>query len=71
MGTLPVPLAVYDQTLRVLRQAVLAAKLGNERLVAIRELDRQARGTTERHAIDFDEHVARERRVADFGGRTV
>ncbi|HYO53390.1 DUF763 domain-containing protein [Archangium sp.] len=40
----PVRLDVYDETLRVLRSAVDAAKLGNdERLLAIRELDRQAR----------------------------
>ena len=40
----PVRLDVYDETLRVLRQAVDAARLGNdERLVALRELDRQAR----------------------------
>jgi hypothetical protein len=40
----PVRLEVYDSTLRVLRSAVDAAKLGNdERLSAIRELDRQAR----------------------------
>jgi len=40
----PVRLDVYDETLRVLRSAVDAARLGNdERLQAIRELDRQAR----------------------------
>ena len=40
----PVRLDVYDSTLRVLRLAVDAAKLGNdEKLSAIRELDRQAR----------------------------
>jgi uncharacterized protein len=40
----PVRLDVYDETLRVLRQAVDAARLGqDERLVALRELDRQAR----------------------------
>jgi hypothetical protein len=40
----PVRLDVYDSTLRVLRSAVDAAKLGNdEKLSAIRELDRQAR----------------------------
>jgi hypothetical protein len=40
----PVRLDVYDETLRVLRSAVDAAKLGNdERLRALRELDRQAR----------------------------
>ena len=71
----PVPLAVYDQTLRVLREAVDKAKLGNEeRLAAIRELDRQAR-VLEQSATeprDFDEHVARERQASpSFGGRTV
>ncbi|MET0404634.1 MAG: DUF763 domain-containing protein [Cystobacter sp.] len=40
----PVRLDVYDETLRVLREAVHAARLGNdERLRAMRELDRQAR----------------------------
>ena len=40
----PVRLDVYDSTLRVLRDAVDAAKLGqDEKLSAIRELDRQAR----------------------------
>jgi hypothetical protein len=40
----PVRLDVYDETLRVLREAVDAAKLGHdEKLVALRELDRQAR----------------------------
>ncbi len=40
----PVKLDVYDDTLRVLRGAVDAAKLGNEeKLSALRELDRQAR----------------------------
>ena len=40
----PVPLKVYDETLRVMREAVDAARLGNdERLAALRELDRQAR----------------------------
>jgi hypothetical protein len=40
----PVPLRVYDQTLRVLKDAVTRAKLGNdERLAALRRLDEQAR----------------------------
>jgi uncharacterized protein len=40
----PVRLDVYDETLRVLRAAVDAARLGNaEKLDALRELDRQAR----------------------------
>jgi uncharacterized protein len=40
----PVPLRVYDETLRVLRRAVDQAKLGQEeQLAAIRRLDAQAR----------------------------
>src|SRR5215471_3615467 len=40
----PVPIAVYDRTIGVLKAAVAAAKLGNdERLDAIRRLDDQAR----------------------------
>jgi hypothetical protein len=41
----PVPLRVYDHTLRVLKDAIGRAKLGNdERLDALRRLDAQARG---------------------------
>jgi hypothetical protein len=40
----PVPLNVYDQTLRVLRDAVSRAKLGqDERLAALRRLDARSR----------------------------
>jgi hypothetical protein len=40
----PVPLAVYDQTIRVLKQAVASARLGNDdKLAAIARLDVQAR----------------------------
>src|SRR6201992_331753 len=40
----PVPLRVYDETLRVMRQGGDAAGLGNdERLAAIRRLDSEAR----------------------------
>jgi hypothetical protein len=40
----PVPLKVYDETLRVMRQAVDAARLGNDaRLSALRRLDEQSR----------------------------
>ena len=40
----PVPLPVYDETIRVLRSALDRAKLGNDdRLAAIRRLDAQAR----------------------------
>jgi hypothetical protein len=69
-----VPLAVYDRTIRVLRDAVDRAKLGNEdRLTAVRELDRQARQLelTARKP-EFLELVERERACsADWGGRSV
>lgn len=70
----PVPLTVYDETLRVLKQAVSQARLGRmEKLDALRRLDgharrleRSARGPT------FERHVASERaRSRALGGRTV
>jgi hypothetical protein len=46
----PVPLWVYDETIRVLKTAVQNAKLGrDEELAALRRLDAQAR-LLERHA---------------------
>ncbi len=70
----PVPLKVYDETIRALKQAVDHAKLGNdEKLAAIRRLDSQAR-RLERVARgpSFDEFIAQERAQAPlFGGRTV
>jgi hypothetical protein len=70
----PVPLKVYDETIRVLKNAVENAKLGNdERLAAIKRLDQQARkleglvgGPT------FEQFVATERAQShEYGGRTV
>lgn len=70
----PVPLKVYDETLRVLKQAVGKARLGQgEELEALRRLDRQAR-VLERTADgpSFAAHLARERaQSADLGGRSV
>jgi len=70
----PVPTAVYDQTIAVLKAAVGQASLGNdERLDAIRRLDEQAR-RLERHATGPSLHafVAQERaRSHDYGGRSV
>lgn len=67
----PVPLHAYDETLRVLRDAVSKAKLGvDERLEALRRLDRETR-RVERVAAGgpaFEEIVAHGRR---FGGRSV
>jgi hypothetical protein len=70
----PVPLRVYDETIRVLRSAVDRARLGNaDRLHAIRRLDTEAR-LLERTAAGpgFDEYVRDERvNSAQYGGRTV
>ncbi|HEX6994922.1 MAG TPA: DUF763 domain-containing protein [Gammaproteobacteria bacterium] len=70
----PVPLHVYDETIRVLKSAVDRARLGNaDRLHAIRRLDAEARAL-ERTASGprFDAFVARERaRSFEYGGRSV
>jgi uncharacterized protein len=70
----PVPLTVYDETIRVLKHAVERAKLGNdERLAAIRRLDAQAR-ELEAHVSgkSLEAYLADERRRSDeYGGRTV
>jgi hypothetical protein len=70
----PVPLRVYDQTLRVLRDAISQAKLGSDdRLHALYELDRQAR-QLERSATqpEFSDYLEREQQAsARLGGRTV
>ena len=69
----PVPTAVYDRSIAVLKAAVDKAKLGNEeRLDALRRLDREQR-RLERHATgpDFAAHLAEERRRShDYGGRS-
>jgi uncharacterized protein len=71
----PVPLKVYDQTLRVLKQAVASASLGrDDKLAALRRLDAQARWL-ERTTISgpgLEEWTAGERaRSPQYGGRTV
>lgn len=70
----PVPLKVYDETIRVMRNAVDRATLGNDdKLAAIRRLDEQARAL-ERAVTGpgFNEFVAEESQHArDYGGRTV
>jgi hypothetical protein len=70
----PVPLRVYDETIRVLKTAVHQAKLGNDdKLAAIRQLDRQSRAL-ERAAQgpSFEAFIAEERsRASEYGGRTV
>jgi uncharacterized protein len=70
----PVPLRVYDQTIKVLKSAVQKAKLGQqEELFALKRLDDQARAL-ERYATGpgFDGFVAQERANSHaYGGRSV
>jgi hypothetical protein len=71
----PVPLAVYDETIGVLKRAVERAKLGEgERLAAIKRLDDQARRLDAATVTpeELDRGVAAEWRAkAALGGRTV
>ena len=70
----PVPLNVYDRTISVLRVGVDKAKLGNDdKLVAIRNLDREARRLEAwARGPDWDEFVAEERRRShEYGGMSV
>jgi hypothetical protein len=70
----PVPIKVYDETIRVLKSAVQKAKLGqSEELEALRRLDREAR-QLERTATgpSLDAFVANERaRSPALNGRSV
>jgi hypothetical protein len=70
----PVPIRVYDETIRVLKSAVQQARLGREdELGAIKRLDEQAR-RLERHADGpgVEVLIAEERRAsAGYGGRSV
>jgi hypothetical protein len=70
----PVPIRVYDETIRVLKSAVNRAKLGNaDRLHAIQRLDSESR-VLEKAASGptFNEFVRDERaKSPDYDGRTV
>ena len=70
----PVPLKVYDETVRVLRSAVQKAKLGqDEELAALRKLDAESR-KLERAAKGpaFEDVLAEERAQSHrYGGRSV
>jgi hypothetical protein len=70
----PVPIKVYDETIRVLKSAVQQASLGrDEQMQALKRLDNQAR-LLERTATgpSFDAFVAQERdRSPALGGRSV
>jgi hypothetical protein len=70
----PVPIKVYDKTIRILKSAMQKAKLGNrELLAAMKRIDDQARLLEK--SVDgpsVDAHIARERALsAEFGGRSV
>jgi hypothetical protein len=70
----PVPLKVYDETIRVLKSAVRKAKLGREEeLAALKRLDEQARSLEGRAAgASFDQVIGQERqRSPEYGGRSV
>jgi hypothetical protein len=70
----PVPLRVYDETLAVLRRAVDRARLGNDdRLVAIRRLDTEARRLESvARGPSLETFAAVERTASQaYGGRTV
>jgi uncharacterized protein len=70
----PVPLRVYDETIRVLKSAVHKASLGrDEELAAIQRLDDHARQLEMlASGRSFDGHVGREREQSpDYRGRSV
>ena len=70
----PVPLKVYDETIRVLKSAVQSAKLGHqEELGALRRLDAQARRLESvANGPDVDTFIAGERAVSPaLDGRSV
>jgi hypothetical protein len=70
----PVPLKVFDETIRLLKRAVDRAKLGSsEALAAIQRLDAQARMLESKASgPTFGTYIANERaKSASFGGKTV
>jgi hypothetical protein len=70
----PVPLKVYDETISVLKYAVVKARLGaSEELSAIKRLDAQARAVEGKvSGPSFYGYIDEEwRRSRDYGGRTV
>jgi hypothetical protein len=70
----PVPLKVYDETIRVMKRAVSSARLGqSDKLFAIKRLDEEARRVEqEAKGPPFDEFLAEERaKSRSYGGRTV
>jgi hypothetical protein len=69
----PMPLKVYDQTIRVLKSAVERAKLGSdEKLGALKRLDDQARRLEHVSGPSVESFIAGERRASvELDGRSV
>jgi hypothetical protein len=70
----PVPLRVYDETIRTLKTAVQNARLGRqEELSALKRLDQQARQLEVwAKAPSFEAFLAEERQASPaYGGRSV
>ena len=71
----PVPLAVYDESIAVLRKALDAAKLGHtDKLDGMARLDAFARGIERRRSpeADVEAAIGHERAISPtLGGRTV
>jgi hypothetical protein len=70
----PVPRKVYDETIRVMKDAIVRAKIGREdKLAAIRRLDEEARRLEQSApAVDFDAFIDDEwDRSAERDGMTV
>jgi uncharacterized protein len=70
----PVPIKVYDETIRVLKSAVQKARLGrDEEMLAIKRLDDQARRLeAAASGPSLETHIAAERgKSASLGGRSV
>ncbi len=70
----PVPLTVYDDTIRVLKSAVSRARLGeSEELAAVKRLDTEARRLDAHAAGPSFEHIIAEERALSplYGGRTI
>jgi hypothetical protein len=70
----PVPIKVYDETIRVLKSAVHQAKLGrDDELAALQRLDRESRKLEKAATGPTVEQVVAEERAqsAQYGGRSV
>jgi uncharacterized protein len=69
----PVPLKVYDETIRVMKSAVLKAKLGREQeMQALKRLDSQARRLEATEGPSLESFIAFERAASPLlDGRSV